>query len=308
MTSAFITLAAAASLSAQGATPAPTANTPVSGKSTYVDLDGSVGYSTNPNLAFGNATGRAFVRVSARAVHTRFSVRSNTSLSAYGENVTYLGRYGSQQIFSLGAHHDTAISEKVRLFGDLTGSLDRSGLLGTRFGPLNTVDLSAPTIFLPSLPDAQGGFVTAAGRTYSLGAQLGAQIAVSAVDSVTVRGGANHIMLRGTSFDNSYNILLASMAYDRRLNARTSIGEVVSVQSTDYDGPSSVLVITPQATARMSLSDNTDISGAVGVSFATVKNGLVTRRSTGLAFSGSLCHRGESDQLCASVARDQQTS
>ncbi|MEO7787373.1 MAG: hypothetical protein ABIR77_06055, partial [Sphingomicrobium sp.] len=114
--------------------------------------------------------------------------------------------------------------------------------------------------------------------------------------------------LRGTSFDNSYNIFLASMAYDRRLNARTSIGEIVSVQSTDYDGPGSVLVITPQATARMSLSDNTDISGAVGVSFATVKNGLVTRRSTGLAFSGSLCHRGESDQLCASVARDQQTS
>jgi hypothetical protein len=127
-------VAFAATFATQAAAPV----TPIaSGKATpgvltYVDLEGGLGYSTNPNLTLGDGSGRALVRASAHAVHTRFSARSTTRLSAFGENVTYLGRYGSQQLVQLSAHHDTAVDEKLRVFGDLNASLDRSGQLGTR--------------------------------------------------------------------------------------------------------------------------------------------------------------------------------
>ena len=304
-------VAFAATFAAQGAAPvAPTASAKATqGASTYVDLEGGLGYSTNPNLTFGDGSGRALVRASAHAVHTRYSARSTTRLSAFGENVTYFGRYGSQQLVQASAHHDTAVDEKLRVFGDLNASLDRSGQLGTRFlsvGPV--VAPSTPTLILPTLPDPQGGFVTADGRTYRLGGQVGALLSMSAVDSVTVRIGTDRVFLRGTAFDTSYSVYRASVGYERSLNARTTIGQAVTLQTTDYDGPVSVTVITPQVTARLALSDRTDLSGAVGLSFAKVKDQLVTERSTGIAASASLCRRGESDQLCATIGRDQQTA
>jgi hypothetical protein len=309
MTLALVALTV--TLAAQGAAPvAPTASdgaTP--GVSTYVDLEGGLGYSTNPNLTLGNGSGRALMRASAQAVRTRYSARSTTRLSAFGENVTYFGRYGSQQLVQLSAHHDTAVDEKIRVFGDLSASLDRSGQLGTRLlsvGPV--VAPLTPTLILPTLPEPQDGFVTADGRTYRLGGQLGARLSMSAVDSVTASIGTDRVLLRGTAFDTSYSLYRASVAYERSLSARTTIGQVVSLQTTDYEGPASVTVITPQVTARLALSDRTDLSGAVGLSFAKVKDQIVTERSTGLATNASLCRRGESDQLCATIGRDQQTA
>ena len=304
-------LAIAANVAAQGAVPAAPATSSSStlGASTYVDVEGGVGYSTNPYLSLVGGGGRAFVRASVHAVHTRHTARSSTSLSAYGEDTSYLGGYGSQKLLSLNLHHDAAATEKLRLFADFTGSLDQSGQLGTRFisvGPF--IDPVAAGLPLPTLPDTQTAFLVANGRTYRLDGQVGAQLALSAVEALSIRVGIDHVVPRGTLFNNSYNSYLASIAYDRRLNARTSVGGVVTVQSTDYKDRGPVTVVTPQATAHLALSDRTDLSGAIGVSLATVKNGGLAQRSTGLALSGSLCHRGESNQLCAIIARDQQTA
>lgn len=309
MTSTLVVIAAI--LAAQGeAVAAPGADSGSKvGESSYIDLEGGLGYSTNPYFSLAGGGGHAFVRASAHAVHTRYSARSTTTLSAYGESTSYLGGAGSQKILSLNAHHDAAVTEKLRVFGDLTGSLDENGQLTTRFlsvGPV--VEPPSPVVPLPTLPDTQTIFLLSNGRTYRLGGQAGAQLALNAVSSVTARTGVEHVVLRGTGLDNSYNVYLASAGYDRKLNARASAGAVVDVQRANYRSGGRVSVVTPQVTGHLALSDRTDLSGAVGVSSVTLTKGAFTQHSTGLAFNGSLCRRGESDQFCVAIAREQQTA
>jgi len=94
-------LIAVAALAAQATGPAASAPPPSSpppssptsetsaasqvGSITYVDLEGGVGYSTNPNLSFESSSGAAFGRLSVRAVHTRVSARTTTVLSGFAQ-------------------------------------------------------------------------------------------------------------------------------------------------------------------------------------------------------------------------------
>ena len=288
-------------LAGDGALPART------GQIDYVDFEAGAGYSTNPFLAVDSGSGRAFGRISAQVVHQRRSERSATSLTAYGENITYLGRYGSQQLLSVSGHHDESVDEKVRLFGDLNASLDRSGQLGTRF--IAVPSFSPGTIVTtPALPDVQNVDVFVAGRTYRFSGQVGAQLTMSPRDRWTFRTGYSRSMLRGASIDTSYSDVFGSAAYDRELNERTSVGGILTARQLDYDGPGNVRVITPQVTGRMSLSQQTTLSGAIGVSLARIDDGTTITNSTGIAANASLCHTGQDGQFCASISRDQQTS
>src|SRR5438552_12099197 len=133
--SAFIITAA---LAAQTAAPAASA-TPVDpttarkvGQSSYLDLEAGGGYSTNPILSLSSDEGSAFGRISLHAVHTRISERSTTVLSGYAEEVGYARHYGSQQSLAVGARHDAAVSERLRLFGDFSAAYDKGGQLDTR--------------------------------------------------------------------------------------------------------------------------------------------------------------------------------
>lgn len=286
-------------------------NDPVSaarpGKGDYLDLEAGVGYSTNPFLSLDSGTGRALGRISARVVHSRWTERSSTSLSAYGENITYLGRYGSQLLARATAHHDESVTETLRLFGDLDASLDRSGQLGTRFigfPSVSPVEVT-PT---PGLPADSNVNVFADGRTYSFSGQGGAQLETSPRDQWTLRAGYSRSMFRSNAIDSNVSDIFGSVAYDRKIDEQTTVGGIITARHSDYDGPGKVRVITPQVTLRKSLSSQTTVEGAVGVSFARIENGAVTRDSTGLAANATLCHSGEADRLCASVSRDQQTS
>src|SRR5205807_1354431 len=95
---------------------------------------------------------------------------------------------------------------------------------------------------------------------------------------------------------------------DRVLSARTTVGARLVVQNTDYNGPASFRVITPQLTARMSLAERLTLSGALGVSFARIDNGLTVRHSTGFAGEANLCGQGETSFFCARVAADEQAA
>ena len=277
------------------------------GKSDYVDVEAGAGYSTNPFLGINTGTGRAFGRVSAHAVHNRWTERSSTSLSAYGENITYLGRYGSQLLGKVSAHHDEQTSEKLRLFGDVDASLDRSGQLGTRFIgapsalPVNIV----PTPGLPVDPNVD---VYADGRTYRFSGQVGGQLTSAPRDVWTFLAGYSRSMFRGASLDRNVSEMFASVGYSRRLDEHTAVGGLVSGRQSDYDGPGKVRVITPQATFHKVLSSQTTLDGALGVSFARVDDGITVHNFVGLAANITLCHVGQKDRLCATFARDQQTS
>lgn len=297
-------LAFAGVLAAQAAAQsAPsTVSAPVGRVANYVDVEGGLGYSTNPYLTPGKGSGHAFVRGSVRAVHTRVSARTSTTLSAFGEDTAYPRHFGSQKLLLLNAHHDAAVTERLRVFGDLTGSLDQSGRLGTRFLSLGPV-VDPSTTPLPSLSDTQSGFVASSGRTYRFGGQVGGQLSLSAIDLLTGRLGADRVLLRGTTQDTSYNSYLASVAYARTLNARASVGGIVGVQLSNYKHGGNATVFTPQISGRLALSDHTDLSGAIGVSFASIKRGGIQQHVNGLALNARLCHTGESAQLCAVVSR-----
>ena len=152
------------------------------GQSTYVDIEAGVGYSTNPNLGIINDQGAAFGRISLHAVHSRVSARSSTVLSAFGENVSYTNHHGSQQSVSLNAHHDSAVSEHVRIFGDLSGSYQENGLLDTRVLGLPIIPPLTPggTVSPPILVPGSGDFLSITGKDYSLAAHGGATFTESA--------------------------------------------------------------------------------------------------------------------------------
>jgi hypothetical protein len=317
MTALTILAAAAAAQAATqtGAPPAtPTTQTGAAesqrkpGETNYLDIEGGLGYATNPILQFGSDTGRGFGRISLHAVHARVSERSTTLLSAYAQNVTYFGRYGSEQSLSVTGRHDTAVSEHVRLFADASGSYDKGGQLDTRIIGLPDVppppgSSGTPPVLLPPGTD----FLAVTGRTYSVAAHGGATIGLSPRDDLSFSAGVEHVAFRGFQ-DSDYTTIPATVAYDRQLSARTTVGARVVFQSTNYTGPANFRLITPQLTVRTILAENLTFDGALGASFATVDDGIKTSHTTGLAAEGDLCLQGEHSHLCARVATNEQTA
>ncbi len=293
--------------------PQPPAQPPVEqgeearlGVSTIVDLEGSLGFSSNPQLQ-SDGSGQAFGRVSIYAAHARQSVRSSTVLSAYGENTTYSGRSGSQQLFRAAASHQRAVTEKLRIFGDISASLDRGGQLGNRF--IGSPNAPIPTVpdVIPTTPDISDDLSLIGGRTYRLAGQVGAQLALSPRDSLTFSSGAERTIFRGLQSDNDFVGLFGSVGWNRLLNERASAGAKVDVRHSDYSRGRSSRQIIPQLTGRLQISERLELSGAAGVSFAQNDDGFDTENSVGLTFNGSICGRGEVQSYCAQLARNHQS-
>ena len=262
------------------------------GQSTYVDLEAAAGYSTNPNLSFINDRGGGYGRASIHLVHSRVSALSSTLLSAYAENVSYTNDLGSQQSANLFGRHDAAVSEHVRLFVDGSASYEESGQLGTRLIGLPTVPAPGGTVTPPILNVPLSDFLSVTGRRYSFAGHGGGTFALGPRDSMTFSSGAEHAVFHSGATRTSYTTIPVSVAYDRRLTERTTVGARVTGSRTDYNGPASVRVVTPQFTTRTLLSPGLTLEGAVGVSFARTDTGVTVRHSTGLSAQASLCGQG----------------
>ena len=290
----------------------PASNGPKAGQSTYVDLEGGVGYSTNPQLQAGSHTGGGFGRVSIHAVHTRSSARTTTLVSAYAENLTYTRHYGSQQSLSFFGRHDAAVSEYLRVFGDLSANYQQGGQLDTQ---ILVVPLVPPLVGPPGTPILLPGgadFLTVRGKEYQFAGHAGAQVSLSPRDDFSVSSGVErttfHSSISSGLGRQSYTTVPVSLAYDRQLSERSTVGARVVAQDTEYDGPASIRTITPQLTGRLSLSPTLSASGAVGVSFTRIDDGIRTRHTTGLSANAGLCSTTASGSLCASADISQETA
>lgn len=311
----ILTAALAAQASPTSSAPAATDKAPdtgpTNGQLTYLDLEGGVGYSTNPHLQVGSHTGGGFGRISLHAVHTRKSARTTTLLSAYAENLTYTNHYGSQQSLSFTARHDAAVSEHVSVFGDLSGSYQQGGQLDTRILVVPNVPPLVGPPGVPVILPPGTDFLTFRGKEYHFAGHAGVQVALSPLDDISVSSGVERTIFHSnvTSFGRtSYTTIPVSLAYDRKLSERSTVGARLVAEDTEYDGPASIRTMTPQLTGRLLLSPTLNLSGAVGVSFARVDDGLITRHSTGLAANADLCSITEHGSICANVAVNQETA
>lgn len=311
MAALLFVAALAAQAATSGTTTSPASPTeastkPKPGQSTYLDLEAGVGYSTNPFMSLDNSSGRGFGRVSIHGVHTRATERTTTVLSAYAQNTTYTSTYGSEQSFDLNAHHDAAVSERLRLFADADLAYDQGGQLDTRIIGVPVVSLfpgQPPVLILPS-----SDFLTVRGREYRAAGHLGGQLALGPKDDVNFASGIEHVRFKTGGIETRYTTIPVSFGYDRQISERATVGARVSAERTDYNGPTHYEVISPQLTGHLQLSERMTLFGAVGAAFVSIDNGIRTDHSTGLDASAGLCSIDEAGSLCAHAAIDQGTA
>jgi hypothetical protein len=270
---------------------------------TYVDLTGSLGYSTNPLMRIGDSQSSIFGRGSARGVHMWNSELSSTSLSGFVEGTTYFNEYGVKSIFSLSGDTQRQVSETVRLFGSAGVSGDLAGQLSNRF------------LYVPSLPEVpvEGApppvtvddpdIFSFSGRQYRIYAQGGAAIRTSARGSLSLSGGAQRIFYTDEFFDD-YTTVFANGAYNHSLSERTTVGFNVGARRTDYENSSDhSTIINPGVSIHTRLSDYWNASAGIGVSFSDVEREGSSSNSTSLSFNGSICNTTENDRFCGRVMR-----
>ena len=203
---------------------------------TYVDLTGSLGYSTNPLMRTGDSQSSVFGRGSARGVHMWNSELSSTSLSGFVEGTTYFNEYGVKSIFALSGDTQRQVSETVRLFGSAGVSGDLAGQLSNRF------------LYVPSLPEVpvEGApppvtvddpdIFSFSGRQYRIYAQGGAAIRTSARGNLSLSGGAQRIFYTDEFFDD-YTTVFANGRTAFSFPAANLYDVVMSLRSQWMRGP-----------------------------------------------------------------------
>ena len=271
--------------------------------STYVDLTGSLGYSTNPMLRTVDSQSSIFGRASARGVHVWNGELSSTSLSGFVEGTTYFNDYGVKSIFSLSGDTQRQVSETVSLFGSIGASGDLAGQLSNRFlyvPPLPEVPVEGEP---PPVTVDDPDIFSFSGRQYRLYAQGGAAIRTGPRGNLSFSGGAQRIFYTDEFFDD-YTTIFANGAYNHSLSDRTTVGFNVGARRTDYDNSSdNSTIINPGISIRTRLSEHWDASAGVGVSFSDVERTGNSSNSTSLSFNGSLCNTTENDRFCGRVSR-----
>jgi len=271
---------------------------------TYLDLTGSLGFSSNPLIRTVDSQSSFLGRASARAVHAWQGERSATSISGFVEGTTYFNNYGFESIFSLNGHTSYQTSETVTVYGSAGVSGDLSGQLSNRFlyvpplpeVPDTNIPPPPPTVENPDIFDF-------AGRSYHLYAQGGASFQTSTRSHIGLNAGVSRTMYSSSLLD-EYTNVYGSGSYSLTLSELTTIGATLGVSRTEYDNSSDhATTITPAATIRTQLSETWDLSGSVGVTFASVDRGLTDDSSASLSLQGALCNTTESDRFCARVDR-----
>lgn len=293
-----------------------------SAQRTYVDLTGSVGYSSNPGLTLRDDASSVFGRVSANGVHSWRTERSSTSLSAFLENSYYPNRYGNKQIFDLNASTSYQTSETVRVFGGLSFSGDFGGQLGTRFIGTPVIAPATPTpadpnapaptitpdpVILPPTTVVDPDLVALTGRQYRLSGNAGVSIRPNERDTWTVSAGA-HRLFYTSADDRDYTTYALSGAYSRQLNERLSVGVRTSVVRADYPGDSSTTSFSPQVTVSALLAEQWSANAALGVTYRSREIDGDSNGSFGLALDASVCRSFERSRFCGRVSRYNQNT
>jgi len=279
--------------------------------SNYIDLSGSVGYSTNGRLSQSGpgSNGAGIGRISAYAAHTVVSSRDQISVTAYGENQSYTSGGGSTQAFSLNGSIRHTVNPRLDIYASAGASGDTGGQLYNRFVSLpyapSTIDPNNP---LPSTGVIDPAFVSFNRRQYRLFANGGFSHKFTARDYINGSVGYTKVLYRGTGADLDYDTVNGSVGWDRQFSERTTGGLRLGASRSDYGARGNSNVFNPAITARTQLSEGWDASGSIGVSFVRQTSPFGRSNSRDLSLDASLCRRLETQSFCGNVSRSAQTS
>lgn len=287
-----------------GESAAPGAGAQTRRQVTYFDLSAGAGYSTNPFLRLQDRSS-AFGRVGLNGFHSWNSERGSTWLSGYVEDTAYLkGSYGNKAIFSINAHTDRSISEKLRVYGDLAAYGDVAGQLTNRFAPV------PPVVTPPDVPPPSTNpeLFNLSGRQYRVSGQVGAAIATSTRSSISLDASVVHGFFTGVNKIADYTTYQGSIGYSHQLSERTWGGVNVSVEHQDFRGGDYANVINTTLTMRTQLAADIQASGAVGL-LAIYQHRLgQDEHSYSPSFRASICKSGEKSSFCFNASRDAEAS
>ena len=279
--------------------------------SNYVDLMGSLGYSTNPRLTTSTRNNGSTVlgRASAYAVHSVVTDRTTVNLSAFAENESYFRGGGSTQSFSLGANVSRVMSPRLTVYGTAGFSGDIGGQLSNRF--ISLPSSPTPVVIgnpLPPVDILNPTFISLNRKQYRISGQGGLSYRFSERDVVNASAGGEHVFFSGGGPSLDYDALDASLGWDRILSESSRVGVTVSAGRTDYHSRGHSTSVSPQITGSTQLGESWQASGSVGASFVQNETTTNQTKRTSLAFHASLCRTSPNDSICASASRSAQTA
>lgn len=276
---------------------------------TYLDLSGSVGYSSNPYLEAGGGDGSLFGRVSALAGYTRVSSRTTIDATAYVENQTYANNNGSKQLFDLAGTVRHVVTPRLDVYARGGFSGDVGGQLGNRFTTLPSapppLDTTNP---LPPIDVLDPNIISLNRRQYRLLGQGGLSYKLTERDFANASVGYQRVIFARSGSQLDYGTVTGSFGWDRVFSARTTAGLRVVAERSDYRAGGESTIISPAITATTQLAQNWTLSGSAGVSFVRNNTLFSSERTTGFSGDVSLCKSGELERLCASLSRSAQAS
>lgn len=278
----------------------------------FIDLNGSVGYSSNSYLdSSGNNSGSVFGRISALAAHSVVSNRTTLNASAYVENQTYAnGNRGSTQIFDLNGSIRYVLDPRLDVYANVGFSGDIGGQLNNRFTTLPSapppVDTTNP---LPPVNVLDPNLISLNRRQYRANGQTGFSYKLTERDYASVSVGYSRVFFTKSDSLLGFGTLNGSLAWNRVLSERATVGLRVSANRTDYRAGDDTTIISPAVTATLQLAENWSLNGSLGASF--VNSSYVTLgkdHSTNFSGDVSLCKSGELERLCATASRNTQAT
>ena len=273
-------------------------------KSTYIDLTGSAGYSSNPFPGQNGGNGSPFASLSARLSHRWSSERTSTQIAGYWEGSDYVNDR-LRNLLSFRGQTRHAVNERLDLSAAAGLIADFSGQLANRF--LDFVPPGQPDA-QPPVPGSPTDLYMYGGRELRGDGNLGLAWQASERSQLMAGVGVSRAVFSQSGL-RDHTIENASIGYQRSVSQRTDAGFHMVVSRTEYDDSNdSTLIVGPAVTLRSHLSQDWTIAGSVGASFSKVRRVGRDSNSISPSFSASLCHEDSAARLCATAAHHTQSS
>ena len=271
----------------------------------YVDLQGSLGYTTNASQGT-DEDGSIFGRASILGFYSIDGDRSSTSLSAFAENSFYPNRNGSSntQLARADVRHSYRASESVTVFGGVEASVDFGSLLSTRYLPAPD-----PTTGVPPVVVIDPALFGSRQRSYRLGGNLGTTLRVTERDNLTMSAAGQKVWYEDDISGLGFRNISAQASWDRILSERSTVGLRLIGQDTDYRAPGlGNNVYTALGTLSRDLAENWRIKLGVGASYSIRKALTGKDKSVSPAADVQVCKSTEFENFCGALSHDVQTT